>query len=153
MRTSLAVLALALCVITSACARAQESPAPATPPDLDGWAAAHNRGDLDGLVRTYTEDAVLLPPDGSVLSGHDAVRAVFAGTVASEGVRLERLARWNDGTVATEAGRWEHFTRDTHRTTSAGTYTVVWRRAGDGTWQIVQNGWSVAPSAEAEAQS
>jgi ketosteroid isomerase-like protein len=152
MRNSLAAFTLTLAITLSACARAQEHAVPATPPDLDAWAAAHNRGDLDALVRTYAGDAVLLPPDGSVLSGHDAVRAVFAGTVASEGVRLERLARWNDGVVASEAGRWEHFTRDTHSTTSAGTYTVVWRRDADGTWHIVQNGWSVAPAA-AEGQS
>lgn len=119
------------------------------PPTLDAWTAAHNRGDLDGLVAEYAADAVLLPPDGAVQSGQDAVRAAFAGTVSSEGVRIQPTTSWHHGELAAEVGRWEHFTRDTHETTSRGTYTVVWQRDAAGQWRIVENGWAVAPAPEA----
>jgi ketosteroid isomerase-like protein len=138
-----ALAALALLACTEARTQTPAEPAPT----LDAWVAAHNRGDLDGLVREYAADAVMLPPGGTVQRGHDAVRATFEGTVASEGVRLDRVAAWADQRVASEIGTWEHFTRDTNETTSAGTYSVIWRRDDGGSWRIVMNGFAVRADA------
>lgn len=126
-----------------ACAEAQSPPADAAP-TLNDWVAAHNRGDLDALVSHYAPDAIMLPPGGTVERGHDAVRATFAGTVSTEGVRLDRVAGWEDERVATEVGTWEHFTRDTGAITSAGTYSVIWRRDDGGAWRIVMNGYAAS---------
>jgi ketosteroid isomerase-like protein len=134
------------------CAQTSNDTAATAAPTLDPWVSAHNRGDLDALVATYSAEARLLPPDGSVHAGHDAVRAIFASTLASEGVRLERLDGWHSGDLATEAGRWEHFNRSDQSVSSRGTYTVVWRRDATGAWQIVQNGWSVSGAADAKPE-
>ena len=43
---------------------------------------AINAGDLPGVVDCYESDATLELPDGSTVSGHDAIRAFYAERVA-----------------------------------------------------------------------
>ena len=40
------------------------------------------KGDLDGLVSDYTDDSILIGPDGPV-KGMQAIRTMFAGAIAS----------------------------------------------------------------------
>jgi ketosteroid isomerase-like protein len=133
-----------------ACAQAQTQTPAESAPTLNAWAAAHNRGDLEALVSEYAPDAIMLPPGGTAERGHDAVRVIFEGTVAQEGVRLDRIAAWADARVATEVGTWEHFSHATGETTSAGTYSVVWRRDDGGTWRIVMNGYAARGAVPAQ---
>lgn len=44
--------------------------------------AAFGRGDLDGVIANYAEDAVLVRP-GKVYRGHDEIRALFAEIFAN----------------------------------------------------------------------
>jgi ketosteroid isomerase-like protein len=73
---------LPLLLVVTACS---QSPAPADSSVItsrsDAWEAALNAADTDALVGMYTSDARLLPPNGEMTSGIDAVRAVFGGMI------------------------------------------------------------------------
>ena len=47
----------------------------------EAWEAALNAKDLDSLVALYTSDARLLPPNGEMTSGGDAIRTIFGGLI------------------------------------------------------------------------
>lgn len=42
------------------------------------FSAAWLRGDIDGLLDAYTQDAVVHPPAGGVLTSRDSIRPVWA---------------------------------------------------------------------------
>jgi uncharacterized protein (TIGR02246 family) len=44
---------------------------------LSGLSAADNDGNLDSVVSHYREDAILLPPNASVVAGRPAIRAWY----------------------------------------------------------------------------
>jgi uncharacterized protein (TIGR02246 family) len=46
---------------------------------LKSYEQALNAGDVDGVVKLYTDDAVLLPPNAPTAVGTDAVRATYLG--------------------------------------------------------------------------
>jgi uncharacterized protein (TIGR02246 family) len=46
---------------------------------LKSYERALNAGDVAGVVRLYTDDAVLLPPGAPTAVGIDAVRATYVG--------------------------------------------------------------------------
>ena len=46
---------------------------------LKGYEQALNASDVQGVVKLYTDDAVLLPPNAPSAVGIDAVRATYAG--------------------------------------------------------------------------
>jgi ketosteroid isomerase-like protein len=54
----------------------------------DGWVAAFNSGDAEGLALMYSPDAEILPPDQPLVSGYDAIREFWI-TYRPGNVRLE----------------------------------------------------------------
>jgi len=47
----------------------------------EAWEAALNARDVDGVAALYTNDARLMPPNGEMSTGQDAVRAAFGGMI------------------------------------------------------------------------
>src|SRR5882762_9117972 len=46
------------------------------------WVDAYNAGDADRIVALYADDGVVMPPDQSVVAGHEALRKYLVADIA-----------------------------------------------------------------------
>lgn len=107
--------------------------------------AAVVRGDARAAAAYYTADAVLLPPDGSVVRGRPAVEAFWAagrGTTITD-VETRTVAAGGAGEMAYLAGTYALTSRAGRGAPArvGGTFLLVFRREGDG-WRIAQDIWT-----------
>lgn len=146
-------LLVALTLATSACATRQtlpaDQPSAAVIAELDAantaFSTAWIAADVDALLNAYTQDAILHPPAGGVLTSREAIRGVWAGITDQQrvGHRLEPTLRRVIGeNLVLEMGRW-HASRtvDGQSPWTSGCYTVVWRREADA-WRMQYDGWT-----------
>jgi uncharacterized protein (TIGR02246 family) len=104
---------------------------------------AFNRGDVAALGEMYTEDAVLMPPGGEMLTGRDAIRRFWQGgfDAGLQGGELRPLHIEASGDLAYE------MSNATLRMGAAGSqeiqYVVIWKRQS-GQWQIAVDIWNGA---------
>ena len=97
--------------------------------------AAVNRQDLDDLVALYTPDAVMVQPDGSLATGHDAIRRHFVELLATDGqMAVRTLYAVEAGDLALLSCEWTLTIGD--ETRSSVTAEVA-RRQSDSSWLYV----------------
>ncbi len=137
MRKLLTVVSLFLLI--TACT---QSPPPADSSDItsrsEAWEAALNAADIDALVALYTDDARLLPPNGEMTIGRDAVRAEFITMIdagfSSELTSVEAVVSgdiaYNVGTYTTTLGGEQ---------VDVGKFIETWHRGDDGQWRIAND--------------
>jgi len=109
------------------------------------FVAAVNRGDLEGALAHYAEDAVFVAEPGRVLSGREAIRAALGAMLAAR----PRLLTRAHGVVASADlalyyadWRLEGISPDGNRYVQGGRSADVLRREADGHWRIaVDNPW------------
>jgi uncharacterized protein (TIGR02246 family) len=102
---------------------------------------AARKGDLDRIASLYTPDAIVLPPDGPLVKGRDAIKQMW-GTVAQQiglkDVRLNTLDFELAGDTGYEVG-------EATLTVSSGTavakFVVVWKKIG-GQWRLHRDIWN-----------
>ena len=111
----------------------------------DEWARRWNAGQLDGVVATYAEDAVYLPPHHEAVHGRDAIREYLKAPL---GHGVSELAfdvayikqhgpiAWDVGTYRMNIPQNDGTTKEDH-----GKYLTVWRRVGKN-WLIAADAWS-----------
>lgn len=100
--------------------------------------------DLDGIMRNYEDDAVLVSPNGAPSEGAAAIRAAFAEMLADPSLKVELTpgpgwaASSGDLAVTTATLR---FIRNDEETGAPSTLSVAnqttWRRASGAAWKIV----------------
>jgi len=105
------------------------------------WQAALNAGDLDALVAMYTADARLLPPNGEMGQGAEAVATSFSGMIDAgiqgELATIEAMAA---GDLGHRIGTYKLNTGD-GTLVDEGKYIEVWRKVG-GEWKIAADIWN-----------
>ncbi len=119
---------------------------------LDQWLANYAAGDAAGVAGLYTEDTIILLPDGGRMEGRAAVQAFqeesMAAGITYDNIDLvdfgmDRDLAWSTGVflaeVPLEGG--EIFE-------AAGTYAIVWRKDADGAWRIHMDTWNDAAGEE-----
>jgi uncharacterized protein (TIGR02246 family) len=144
-----AALPGALLLLLAAC-----GPAPALPGGEEQavrdvvarYEAASNEGDAVALAALYADDALLLPPDGGIVAGHDAILAFWQDGI-EPGISFEVVessARHGNGYVV---GR---FMMEANATAPAdsGKYVLCLRRQQDGAWRVVADMWNATPSSD-----
>jgi uncharacterized protein (TIGR02246 family) len=107
-------------------------------------------GNVSAKMRLYTADAVLMPPEGPVVSGQDAIRLwheSFFKKGTSPGVskvdEVQLFGEWGfargtfAGTVTPRPGA--------SPTSVSEKWLVVVRRQGDGSWKIARDIWTQEP--------
>ena len=116
------------------------------PAALDNFAAAFNSGDGAGVANLYTEDAALLPPDGKRVDGRAAIGEFWQGAIDGglSNISLKAVEIEESGNYAYEVG---DFSLDAPgeggaKTTVNGKYIVVWKKNGDGIWQLHRDIWN-----------
>lgn len=131
-------------------ARAQTDPpdvAAAIGASAAAFSRALERGDGEGMAAQYTDDATLVPPNGRVVTGKEAIRAFWTPRnpdfrTLDHSLTTERLEVTGDAAI--EVGTWRQRARlgdDPPRETE-GRYLVVWRRQPEGTWKMQFDAWT-----------
>ena len=123
--------------------RALASAAPFIDKANDEWTRAIVTGDADVLSAPYDSNGIFIAPDGSVVSGKNAVRSMYAkrrddlkvlkASIHSEGraaVDADDIYEWGMASLSVERG-------GTVRQAS-GRYLTVWHREGK-SWRITRN--------------
>jgi uncharacterized protein (TIGR02246 family) len=115
---------------------------------IESYRAAWLRGDAEGVMRTFTDDAVLMPAHGHPpLVGSAAIRGYWwppgAPATALTGLAITVDEVVSDGRLAyvrgTDDVRWTAPGGAHH---SASTYLNVMRRLDDGSWRTVVRMWN-----------
>ena len=106
------------------------------------------RGDYAGAAAFYAVDALLLPPDGSVIRGRAAIESYWRALDGSSlsDVRTRVLSGGGGGATAFLAGEYSMSVQKAGgpATPSHGTFLLVFRRAGH-RWEVIQDAWSSIP--------
>ena len=111
--------------------------------DLDAqWSKTAAANDLDGTVSYYSDDASLLPPNGPIATGKQAIRPVWAallspGTSVSWQANKVEVARSSD--LAYIVGTYQLAVKDSQGkpVNDHGKFVEVWKKQADGKWKAV----------------
>jgi ketosteroid isomerase-like protein len=122
------------------------------------WSSALNAGDLDTVVAAYAPDAVVMAPGNTAVSGHEAIRALFADL--GEVLRTSGATfAFNEGDMIGVSGElaWHSGGYALNDAGGAaidgGNYLVAYQNV-DGKWLIVRDIWNSdrpPPPAEGDA--
>ena len=115
----------------------------------------------DSLATLYADDAVLMPPNMSAVTGRAAIRDAYAGMLQAGAPTLHFnvLSVVANGPLAVERGTY-HMTTPASAgqpaSADSGKYLARWQRA-DGQWKMVEDIWNsdapAAPPAPARRRS
>ena len=147
-------LLLPVLLIVTAC---NQAPATGDPSVIKSrsaeWEAALNAGDKDALVELYAEDVRLLPPNGEIAVGRDAVREIFGGMIdAGLTGELNSLETKVVGDIGYNVGAYKLFAGG--EVVDKGKYMEIWAPGDDGQWRYTNDMWSSdLPPAMPEADS
>jgi uncharacterized protein (TIGR02246 family) len=110
------------------------------------YEAASNEGDAVALAALYADDALLLPPDGGIVAGHDAILAFWQDGIES-GVSFEVVESSASADNGYVVGR---FMMEANATAPAdsGKYVLCLERQPDGAWRVVADIWNATPSGD-----
>ena len=107
----------------------------------EAWEAAFNAGDIDALVMIYTSDARLLPPNGEMTSGGDAIRTIFGGLIdAGISGDLTSVETKVSGDMGYDLGTYTFMDGD--MVVDTGKFIEIFHRGDDGEWLMTNDMWS-----------
>jgi ketosteroid isomerase-like protein len=109
--------------------------APALLEAAERMLAEFNAWNAPALAAFYTDDAVLIAPDGTRAEGRSAIATRLSGLLGSRELRMDinPLASQIDGALGYVTGTYVLWSRD--QRVSSGSYAEVWTRTDDG-WRI-----------------
>ena len=110
------------------------------------YESASNEGDAVALAALYADDALLLPPDGGIVSGHDAILAFWQDGIES-GISFEVVESSVSAGNGYVVGRFLMEANDSAPADS-GKYILCLKRGRDGAWRVVADMWNATPSAD-----
>lgn len=109
-------------------------------------AEAFNAKNADGLMRFFSGDSVLMPPEAPTMRGKDAIKVYFDQVYSEGGTELvvETLDVGGHGPLAYETGTYSMNRRPESgaNTRDRGKYVLVWRQQGGGQWMVDYSIWS-----------
>jgi len=107
---------------------------------INKMGSSYNSRDIDAVMKTYEESAVVLFEPGSPVSGATAIKAAFEGSLAVNphfdfGKHEVTIA----GDIALHLTRWTMTgkTPDGHSISQSGLSVAVLRKQADGEWLMV----------------
>lgn len=132
---------LSLVVALGACAPTGSQESSELAATTDSWTAALNAGDVEAVAALYAEDARLLPPNGAMAQGRNAVRQEFGAMVAA-GLKgeLSTLEAVVAGDIGYKVGTYTVMGPD-GSVLDRGKFIEVWQQVG-GDWQIINDIWN-----------
>lgn len=110
------------------------------------YVQAENDGDVDGIMRTCTEDIVFVPPESPPVRGKEAAEEFLRGFLEAFSVAIELDSNdiVVDGDLAydwgTVTGTLEPNTGEPESVSN--TYLIVFERDGEGSWRQSKHIWN-----------
>ena len=114
------------------------------------WEAAFATGDgAAAAAAVFTEDARLLPPDGPMVEGREAIGQYWQSVMDAgvHSLKLGLVAAETLGDTMIETGTWTVTvpSEDGAEVEVGGNALVIWKKGEDGAWRMSQDMWSNAP--------
>jgi ketosteroid isomerase-like protein len=98
------------------------------------------------VAALYTDDALVLPPDGPIVRGRKNIENFWkeaATALSLSSAMLKTLDLEVAGDTAYEVGEAQ---LKTGKGPAKVKYVVVWRKAGDGAWRLHRDIWNSMPA-------
>ena len=111
----------------------------------DAYVAAMRAGDWALVARSFTEDAVRIPPHEEPHRGREAIEAWLGGIEELSSYELRRDAIDGAGGLAYVRGRYSITLRPAGAPGSMsdeGDFLEIWRREPDGVWRVAVAMWN-----------
>ncbi|MEE8116597.1 MAG: DUF4440 domain-containing protein [Gemmatimonadales bacterium] len=106
---------------------------------LDAFTDAALAQDWDAIVALYTEDAVLMPPNGPAVTGHAEIRDSWVAFPPLSAIHAEMVEIEGVGDLAYVRGTY-HIVMDVEGSPEdTGKFLEIRRRQDDGAWLIVRD--------------
>ena len=134
----LARSALAIALIVPAALHAQRSDVRNEVDSLNrAMEQAFAKGDMMAVAKFYADDAKLMGPRGTDISGRAAIDRYWSGIKSAKSWKLEVLEVGGDGSTAYQVGRSTLVTSGAAGDqTSISRFVVIWKRQPDGRFRI-----------------
>ena len=117
--------------------------------DLDGqWSAAAGAKDLDKTVSSYSDDAIVMPPNAPAARTKEAIRKLWQDLIASPGFviswKATKIEVAKSGDLACLSGTYEFAMNDASGkpVNDHGKYVEVWEKQADGKWKCGTDIWN-----------
>ncbi len=134
----LAVLAVSVAACAGGAASLSDADIAAIEEVDESWAAAANGDDWGGLAALYTEDAILMPPNGPVVQGRAAIEAFFVAFPPTSGWTLNPVEIDGRGDLAFVRGTFSTMIEmeGMPAVQETGKYIEIRRKQADGSWLL-----------------
>ena len=111
--------------------------------------------DVDKTVSYYSEDAVVMPPNGPSATTKEAIRALWKDLLTdlrSISWKTKKVEVAQSGDLAFSSGTYEVTLNDPtgKSVNDRGKYVVVWKKQADGSWKCGTDIWNSDLPATAE---
>ena len=102
---------------------------------VDRWLQLVKAKDAAAIAGLYAEDGAVMPPNGPIGKGHDAIQKTWASMMGTPGFNLtftpEQIIVSSSGDMALDRGTYKLAVAPKGTAqTDAGKYVVVWRKVG-----------------------
>lgn len=104
------------------------------------YVRASNAGDAEGLAALYADDAILLPPEDTLVRGRRAIEAFWEKGMET-GLSLETVRLDVHGDAAFLVGRYE-LAETADAPADGGKCAMSLVRQQDGSWQVTTDIWN-----------
>ena len=110
------------------------------------YSAAIREGNVAGVVDVYTADATLVPPDGEILKGKQAIEELYKKffQMGMKDIAFTTIEVGGSGDTAYEIGKTKVWIQPEGQPamTDSTKYLVIWKRQADGTWKVHADIWN-----------
>ena len=139
----ISLAALSACQTPGPAALSQEDIA-ANEATTRAWMEAAQAGDWAAVAKTYTEDAVLLPPNEPAVTGRDKIQAVFEAFPPISAIDAEALEVEGRGDLVYVRGRYTLTLSPpgSNPIQDSGKYLEIRRKQADGSWLLSRDMFS-----------
>ena len=111
------------------------------------WSKTAAANDLEGTVSYYSDDATLLPPNASAVTGKPAIHALWASMLSPGSTiswQANKVEVSRSGDLAYLTGSYSDTAKDPqgHVVTDHGKEVEVWKKQPDGKWKVAADIWN-----------
>ena len=110
------------------------------------YSEAIREGNLAGVVEGYTVDATLVPPDGEILKGKQAIEELYKKffQMGMKDIAFTTIEVGGNGDTAYEIGKTKVRIQPEGQAAiiDSTKYLVIWKRQADETWKVHVDIWN-----------
>ena len=112
------------------------------------YSKAIQEGNLAGAVAGYTDDATMVPPDGGLIKGKQAIEEYYRMLfqMGMKEIVLTTIEVEGSGGTVYEIGKTRVRIQPEGQQAiqDSSKYLVIWKRQADGTWKVHVDIWSLS---------